>query len=196
MTASPKLKPCKQCGDEFIPRSTTQRVCSVPCAIKDNADKRQAKQEKEYRAETRRRKRGLKKHSQHVKEAQAAVNRYVRMRDHGKPCASCNRLMAPSQAHRGHTMDAGHYRSRGAAGHLRFNLFNIHAQCVNCNRDKSGNVVDYRINLIRRIGLERVERLEHDNTPRTFTVEYLERVKRIFAKRARLYRKFRGIDER
>ena len=86
-------------------------------------------------------------------------------------------------------MDAGHYRSRGSAGHLRYNVFNIHAQCVKCNRFGSGNAVDYRIELIKRIGLDRVERIENDNQYRKFTIDYLKRVKQIFNKRARYYEK-------
>jgi hypothetical protein len=89
----------------------------------------------------------------------------------------------------GGSFDAGHYRSRGSASHLRFNLLNIHKQCVKCNRFKSGNAVDYRIELIKRIGLENVEKLESDNKPRKFTIEYLKRLKKIFNKRARFHLK-------
>ena len=130
------------------------------------------------------RKENLKTVNDWIKEAQTAVNKYIRMRDYGKPCVSCG--SNPEQK-RGGTMDAGHYRSRGAASHLRFNLFNIHAQCVKCNRFGSGNAVDYRIQLIERIGLDRVERLEHDNECRRFSIDYLKRVKRIFNKRSRFY---------
>ena len=84
-------------------------------------------------------------------------------------------------------MEAGHYRSRGSASHLRFNLFNIHLQCARCNRYLSGNVVEYRKELIKRIGLNRVEILENDNKPRKFDIEYLKRVKHIFTKRAKFY---------
>ena len=115
-------------------------------------------------------------------EAQAAFNKYIRARDSGGPCISCGRL---PEHKGGGTIDAGHYRSRGAAPHMRFNVFNCHSQCVACNRYQSGNVVDYRINLIKKIGVERVERIENDNTPRKFDVEYLRRVKVIFNRRAR-----------
>lgn len=64
--------------------------------------------------------------------------------------------------------DAGHYRSRGSASHLRFNLLNIHKQCVKCNRFNSGNAVDYRIRLIKRIGEDNVIRLENNNNPESF----------------------------
>lgn len=36
---------------------------------------------------------------------------------------------------------------------------------------KSGNVVEYRINLVKRIGVERVEALENNNEPHKWTVD-------------------------
>ncbi|MEJ2820693.1 recombination protein NinG, partial [Streptococcus pneumoniae] len=107
------------------------------------------------------------------------------MRDEGKECVSCgNPLIGKSNYLTGSAIDASHYRSRGAASHLKFNVFNVHSACTRCNRQLSGNAVEYRIRLIDRIGLERVERLEADNAPRRFDVTYLKRVKAIFSSRA------------
>ncbi|WP_201030118.1 recombination protein NinG, partial [Salmonella enterica] len=109
----------------------------------------------------------------------------IRIRDEGKPCVSCgNPLMGKSNYLTGSAIDASHYRSRGAASHLKFNVFNVHSACTRCNRQLSGNAVEYRIRLVNRIGLERVERLEADNAPRRFDVTYLKRVKAIFSRRA------------
>jgi len=146
--------------------------------------------QKIQRAQIKERKIKLKTASDYIKEAQIAINAYVRIRDYKKPCISCGAV--PEQK-RGGTMDCGHYRSRGAASHLRFNLFNMAGQCVTCNRYKSGNAVDYRINLIKRIGIERVEKIESDNNSRKFTIEYLQRIKTIFNKKTRLYKKFRRL---
>ena len=162
--------------------------CSIEHAIsygKKNAPKAKAKQEKTVRVDLRKRKQALKTNSELIREAQSAVNGYIRARDHGKPCISCGNL--PEQKYGG-SMDAGHYRSRGAAPNLRFNLLNIHSQCVKCNRFNSGNVVDYRINLIKRIGLENVESLECNNVQVKFSREYLIRIKKIFNKRANWYK--------
>lgn len=186
-----KIKSCKQCGSEFAAFNTLQKVCTPACAIKYSQDTRQQAQDKAYRAETRRRREALKTRSQWLKEAQAAFNRYIRARDYGKPCISSNRPMDWHK--RGGAVDAGHYRSTGAAAHLRFNCWNCHAQSVENNRFKSGNVVDYRINLIKRIGQDRVESLETDNAPRSFDIDYLKRVKRIFNKRANHYERLRGL---
>lgn len=149
------------------------------------------KGEKIKRANLRERKEKLKTAGEYTKEAQSAVNAYIRVRDHGKPCVSCGSM---PQNKLGGTMDCGHYRSRGSASHLRFNLLNMASQCVKCNRFKSGNAVDYRIELIRRIGLDAVERIESDNTPRKFTIDYLKRIKVIFNKRARHYKKLKAIE--
>ena len=162
---------------------------AIASALADQ-DKIRQKQEKKkavaVRGQHRADKERIKKAGDYIKEAQAAVNRYVRGRDYEKPCVSCG--SNPDQK-RGGTVDAGHYRSRGAASHLRFNVFNISKQCVKCNRYNSGNAVDFRIELIKRIGLERVERLENDNEPRKFTIDYLKRIKKIFSKRARIQEK-------
>ena len=134
-------------------------------------------------------KKKLKTKSQYMKEAQAAFNAYVRYRDRKKPCISCG--STPEQRYGG-AIDAGHYRSRGAAKHLALHLWNCHAQCKKCNRNLSGNVVEYRINLIRRIGLDKVESLENNNQTRIYTIEYLERIKRIFKKKVRILKKLNG----
>lgn len=42
-----------------------------------------------------------------------------------------------------------------------------------CNRYGAGRAVDYRLGLIGRIGLDRVVRLETDNTPHKWTREEL-----------------------
>ena len=148
--------------------------------IKQSAEKKVIKETKER----------LKTRSDRMRDAQTAFNRYIRARDRVKPCICCGRSQGDIK--HGGAVDAGHYRSRGSAPGLKFNLFNCHSQLAYCNRYLSGNVVGYRAGLIERIGLDRVERLEQDNSPRRFDAEYLDRVKRIFTKRAKFYeRKFR-----
>lgn len=85
--------------------------------------------------------------------AQKVFNTYIRLRDRDKPCISCNKPLNTKY-------DAGHYYSMGNYSFLRFNEENTHAQCVHCNRDLHGNLLEYRINLIKRIGIERVEILD------------------------------------
>ena len=166
------------------------RFHSMDCAISySNAKQERArarlkvKAGKEQRKKDKATRERLKTNGDLIKEAQAVINKYVRLRDHGLPCISCDNL--PEQKFGG-SMDAGHYRSRGSAPQLRFNLLNISAQCVKCNRYGSGNAIDYRLGLIARIGLSRVEMLEQDNGYRKFSSEYLRRIKKIFNKKARV----------
>lgn len=180
---------CKNCGERVREYVVINNVafCSREAAVKwsyANKSKGADIARKEQKKKDTVRKKELKSAGDYIKEAQVAVNKYIRLRDRNKPCVSCGGN--PDQI-RGGTFDAGHYRSRGSASHLRFNLLNIHKQCVKCNRFNSGNAVDYRIELINRIGQDNVDKLESDNKPRKFTVEYLTRLKKIFNKRARFY---------
>ncbi|HDR2785530.1 TPA: recombination protein NinG [Enterobacter sichuanensis] len=197
---TPKPKTCPICSTEYIPRSSLQKVChNYKCAIAFNkqrdaeiAAREQRKREREQIADLRQRREALKTRAEWEREAQAAFNRYIRMRDMYQECISHpGKLISNSNYITGSAVDASHYRSRGAASHLRFNVFNVHAACTRCNRQLSGNTVEYRIRLIERIGLERVDRLEADNEPRKFDIDYLKRVKSIFTRRARHYEKLR-----
>ncbi|WKZ94086.1 recombination protein NinG [Chimaeribacter arupi] len=199
-TKPPKARTCPICSTEYTPRSTTQKVChSYKCAIEftrlkgeEKAAREKRKQERLQRDDLKRRRESLKGLSEWNREAQAAFNRYIRMRDLNKECVSCgSHLISNSNYLTGSAVDASHYRSRGAASHLKFNVFNVHSACTRCNRQLSGNAVEYRIRLIERIGLERVERLEQDNEARKFDIPYLKRVKAIFTRRARHYEKLR-----
>lgn len=197
----PSRRKCKVCGEYFVPKFHDIRIrwcCPEHGAIlameerekeKVKAAAKRIKEQKEAEKAGRKRRKAkresLKSKSQWDREAQSAFNRYIRIRDEGKPCVSCgNPLLGKSNYLTGSAIDASHYRSRGAASHLKFNVFNVHSACTRCNRQLSGNAVEYRIRLVDRIGLERVERLEADNFPRRFDVAYLKRVKAIFSRRA------------
>ena len=205
----PSRRKCKVCGEYFVPKFHDIRIrwcCPEHGAIlameerekeKVKATAKRIKEQKEAEKAGRKRRKAkresLKSKSQWDKEAQSAFNRYIRIRDEGKPCVSCgNPLIGKSNYLTGSAIDASHYRSRGAASHLKFNVFNVHSACTRCNRQLSGNAVEYRIRLIERIGLERVERLEADNEPRRFDIPYLQRIKSIFISKARALEKRRA----
>lgn len=152
-----KPKTCKACRSKFAPSKPLQRVCSPACAIAELATKK-AKAARVERTETAKALAKLKTRAQLIKEAQAAVNAYVRARDAHLPCVSCGR------DHQGQ-YHAGHYRSTGSRPDLRFDLANIHKQCAPCNSHLSGNLIPYRAELIRRIGQAEVDRLEGPPVP-------------------------------
>ena len=171
-----KQKTCKVCKEKFTPFMSTAVVCSTMCAIKFAESKRV----KEFRKETKILKDKIKTKAQWAKEAQAAVNAYIRARDSGKPCVSCGK---PDNGQ--HQRHASHFRSVGACSSLRFNTWNIHASCMQCNSILSGNLIEYRIRLKGKVGVDRVEWLESQNDITRYSIDYLKRIKKIFTKRAK-----------
>lgn len=179
---------CRYCSSTYKPARQMQpgRVCNDhECQLKyamqanDKAHKQRAKAERiaqrEDRKTIRMKMENLKTRSDYLKEAQQAFNSFIRERDRlsGHYCISSGRPLDWS----GNSVDAGHYRSIGSAPHLRFDERNCHAQSKHDNRYLAGNAVDYRIGLIARIGLEAVEALEADQTPRKHTIEQLKAIK-------------------
>jgi predicted nucleic acid-binding Zn ribbon protein len=164
-----KDKKCKGCGETFTPFQMGQKVCSPRCAI----DFGRTQKTKEAAKLLRQQRRAFKENdrSYQLKKAQEMFNKYIRLRDKGQPCISCGRWHA-GQIH------AGHYRSVGAAPQLRFNEDNTSSQCMPCNAHKSGNAVEYRINLVKKIGVERVEALERDNEPKKYTLEEIKEIQK------------------
>lgn len=179
-----RKKRCKACQEMFTPVRDFQSVCgAIACAlavVSDNREKARKAISELGRQELRAARERIKPKGDYMREAQAVINRYVRLRDAHLGCVSCERPATwQGQWH------ASHYRSRGAAPHLRFNLHNIHKACSICNNHLSGNIMGYRPELVRRIGEERVAMLEANQERAGFTIDYLKRLKRIFAEKTR-----------
>lgn len=169
------------CGEMFIPRRQFQKACAPACAHR-MIDRRKAKDD---RRQTRAQLEALKTVPKLKQEAQREVNRFVRARDRlaGHGCICCGQPLT-WQSGRGGAVDAGHYRSTGSADHLRFDLDNIHAQRADCNRYRAGRAVDYRLGLIARIGLARVEALESNNIPVKWTRDGLRQIRDEYRRKA------------
>lgn len=182
-----KPKKCKApgCGKPFKPTMTTQKVCSIACAkamakdpklqkVAAKAITRQAREDLKERREK------LNSRAEYAKEAQAAINRYVRLRDAHLGCISCSKPASwQGQWH------CSHFRSVGAAPHLRFNLWNMNKSCSACNNFLSGNIMAYRPALIEKIGQAKVDWLECNSDVARHDIPYLKRVKAVFSKKAR-----------
>ena len=108
---------------------------------------------KRSRKKTNQKKKELETVQSLMKKAQKAFNSYIRQRDKGKPCISCDTPLKGK-------FDAGHYVSSGSSKALTFNEDNVHGQCVHCNQHKHGNLIGYREGLIKRIGMKKVKNLE------------------------------------
>ncbi len=171
-----KTRKCSYCREHFQPFRMGQKACSVECACQVAREKR----EKEERKADKVKRDKLKSRSDWLKEAQAAFNRWIRLRDDKDPCISCGR-------HHEGQYHAGHYLSTGARPELRFDEANVHKQCQPCNTHLSGNLVLYRKALIAKIGLAEVERLEADHEPKKYSIEELKAIKAEYTRKAREY---------
>ena len=154
-----------------------QKVCGPACAMKVA---RKAVQDADKK-ETKRKLDAMQTRPQLLKKAQTAFNAYIRARDKGKPCISCDKPLDGGA----NTFDAGHYRSVGSAPHMRFVEDNCHGQCKHCNNWLSGNHVEYRKRLLERIGERQLELLESDNTLRKYTKEGLEEIAKHYREETR-----------
>lgn len=176
----PRKRKCAICREPFQPRSMTHKACGPVCAewlAARVAAVQKAKQQRQELAQDKIKREGMKSYTELVAEAQRAFNAFIRARDDGLPCICCGRSETTVTGLGSHGWDCGHFRSTGSAPHLRFNEDNAARQLVLCNRYGAGRAVDYRIGLIARIGLERVEALEADNAPRKWTHDELRAIK-------------------
>lgn len=167
----PKPKTCPICFTEYLPRSSLQKVChNYKCAMDFTKQAEAEKREKAERAAWRKRKADLKPIRHWEDLTQRVVNDFIRERDRVLPCISCGTWDTVQ-------WEAGHFRTRGKASHLRYHEDNIAKQCHHCNVQLSGNQQQYRINLIIRIGPQRVEALESNNVPHRYTREELDAIR-------------------
>lgn len=159
---------CKNCKTNFTPKfSSLERYCWNPECKTIEALQKLDKIKKSEATTTRKKQaferkqaiEKLKTHSEWLQDLQKVVNAYIRKRDEGKPCISCERILRGKY-------DAGHFFSVGSYPNLRFNTDNIHGQCVYCNQHLHGNLIQYQMNLEKRIGKEAMDKLyEQRNTP-------------------------------
>lgn len=180
-----RKRKCKFCGNytaDFI-KVPAGSFCNMDHAVrfamdqkekiikrKQHAQKRAEKEQaKVQRAKHRAEKEAARPRSWYVKEAQRWFNKFIRFRDKDKPCICCDRL--PTNDIQWH---AGHFLTTGARPEHRFNEDNCHKQTSYCNNYLSGNVAEYRKRLIDKIGLQRVESMEQDCTPKKYSVDDLK----------------------
>lgn len=177
MLTATATKTCDACGKDFAPFQSMQRVCATArCALKFAKTKR-LEAERRERDQLKTRREALKSLSDWTKEAQVAFNAYVRFRDvsAGHGCIDCAKPFEVSKP--GGSVDAGHYLSRGAAVHLRFDERNVFAQRKNCNRPGGATRADFRNGVIARIGLAAVEALEADQTVKQYRADDLKAIR-------------------
>jgi hypothetical protein len=155
MMRIPSEKVCKapDCSNNFLQYKSTQKVCSVQCAIALAKEKAYQKKLTEARIAKR------EWHEKNItvqklvgKVQREYFNPWIRRRDAGKKCISCHKILEGKY-------DAGHYYPSTHFS-LRFDEANVHGQCVKCNQYLHGNLIEYRKGLIKRIGMDEVLRLD------------------------------------
>lgn len=184
LTFKAKTAKCAVCKGEYMRLRPLMKVCGPSCAIthaKAQNERKAAKEQAKERKVIREKLAAMETMPQLVKKAQKAFNTFVRVRDAGKPCISCGRPLSNEP----NTYDAGHYRSVGSAPHMRFVEDNCHGQCKHCNQYLSGNHVEYRRRLLDRIGSDRLNQIENDQTIRKITREGLIEIARHYRAEAR-----------
>jgi len=107
--------------------------------------------------------------------AQKAFNAYVRARDYGSPCISCGKMTE---------LQAGHYRSVGAAPELRFDEMNVHGQCHRCNVDLGGNRAGFRVGIAAIYGQHVLDSIDGHHPAKHYTVSQLKDIRAMYSSKA------------
>ena len=165
-------KKCKfsECGETFKPFTSLQQVCSgsIKCAVGFAKEK----ERKKFKTDTREMKKELlqKDRKYQLVLAQNAFNAFIRERDRGYPCIDCGCYEAAQ-------WQAGHYKTRGGFPELRFEESNVFKQCSQCNKNGLRGTVEFRRNLVERIGIARVEWLEGPHEPKNYSIDDIIAIK-------------------
>ena len=113
---------CKACGKEYQKYNSTQKACSIECAL----SLAKVISEKKIRQEVQKEKKELKKvHDDWKPLLQAKINQIARFIDYGQPCTA--KGLTTGQMH------GGHLNSVGSSANMRFNLHNIFIQSAHSN---------------------------------------------------------------
>ena len=147
------------------------RPLQMVCGYKCSHEYAKLQKQKAWKKEKKIRKEKLMTRSEHLNLLQRVFNAYIRKRDENKPCISCGTFNGK--------MSAGHYMSVGSTPELRFDEINVRKQCFRCNSELSGNLIQYRINLVELIGEDKVKFLERKDHPplKLTTDEIKEKIK-------------------
>jgi hypothetical protein len=155
---------CKNCKEKFEPIRFNMKYCTEIICLRAFSDDIKAKQ---WQKTKQKMKADLETVQDIVKAAQMVFNKYIRERDKDELCISCKQK--PKKE------NAGHFYNANNHWNVRFDEDNVHLQCERCNSFLSGNLIEYRANLISKIGQERFDQLEsRARLTRKFTKDELK----------------------
>ena len=161
---------CKNCREKFEPIRFNHKFCLKDECIKAFVEEVKVNQ---WKTTKKRMKEDLKTLQDWLKETQTIFNKYIRLRDNGLTCVSCQ--LPPKKK------NAGHYFSSGGHSNVRFDEDNVHLQCEACNTFLSGNLLNYQIGIEKRIGAQKLLELhERAHVTKKWTIEELKELIRIY----------------
>jgi hypothetical protein len=168
---------CKNCKTKFEPKTFLQKYCTNEECIRVFVEEAKSKAWKKTKKNMQE---NLETIQDLVKAAQIVFNKYIRLRDKDELCISCKQKPKKS--------NAGHFYNANNHWNVRFNENNVHLQCEHCNTFLSGNLINYRLNLINKIGLEQLTLLEAEaKKTRKFTKDELKETINIYKKKIKQY---------
>ena len=157
---------CKHCRNKFEPVRFNQKFCLQAECVRVWVESEKEKTWKKTKAKA---KLDLMTLSDYLKLAQQVFNKYIRLRDKGKVCISCQKK--PLKENAGHFFNANNHYN------VRFDERNVNLQCEHCNTYLSGSLIEYQRNLIHKIGIESYHELEADaRKTRKFTKDELKEI--------------------
>lgn len=140
------MKNCKECDKEFIQYNSIQKLC-FDCTLKKAKVVVTKKHNNEWKQRKAKLREKVKTISDYRKDARYWFQRWIRIRDLGKSCISCNKLLTDIRDyHAGHMVQANNYPQ------LLFNEYAVNGQCIFCNNYKAGNEIEYRKGIVKRYG--------------------------------------------
>jgi hypothetical protein len=166
---------CKNCREKFEPIRFNHKFCLKDECIKAFVEEVKTNQ---WKTTKKRMKEDLKTLQDWLKEAQTIFNKYVRLRDQGLNCISCNKPPLKK--------NCGHYFSSGGHSNVRFDEDNCHLQCEHCNTYLSGNLLNYQIGIQKRIGAQKLLELqERAHLTKKWTIDELKEIIKTYKTKVR-----------
>lgn len=147
---------CLKCNDKFVKKHKNQMGKFSYCLNRDDCITEfwQKVRDKRIAVDTKERKANLETVQELMKKAQKVFNEFIRLRDKGLDCISCCKPCKKE--------NAGHYFSSGGHKNVTFNEDNVHLQCEYCNTFLHGNLINYQVEIEKRIGGERLLKLHEE----------------------------------
>ena len=165
-----KARKCKYCKSLFNPITFLQKNCFDPNCVTEWIQETKQKTWQKKKAKL---KLDLMTIQDYIKLAQQVFNKFIRLRDAGQNCISCNKKPLKE--------NAGHFYNANNHWNVRFNEDNVHLQCEYCNTYLHGNLIEYRSNLINKIGNTKFLILETESKKtRKFSIEDLKEIISIY----------------